>query len=171
MWFKNWVFWLNSTLLHGIVIVLLWFPQPLHFPTREDLAYTWGNISSYIKRTTHPEEFARAEQQKQEAARQRIAQLPPPLIERAKQINKANPIICPQEARTAMLFGKVPLTADINTQGKVVKVLLLEPTENTQINQQSIQNFSKVHFSPAIDAQNKPAPDQIQLFWPYDCRR
>ena len=34
---KNWVFWLNSTLLHGIVIVLLWFPQPLHFPTRADV--------------------------------------------------------------------------------------------------------------------------------------
>ena len=60
---KNWVFWLNSTLLHGIVIVLLWFPQPLHFPTRADVMDAWKNAALYFERTLHPEQFARAEQE------------------------------------------------------------------------------------------------------------
>ena len=98
---KNWVFWLNSTLLHGIVIVLLWFPQPLHFPTRADVMDAWKNAALYFERTLHPEQFARAEQEAKAAAQQRIAQLPPALITRAKPLNKVIQIRCPKDARMA----------------------------------------------------------------------
>ena len=116
---KNWVFWLNSTLLHGIVIVLLWFPQPLHFPTRADVMDAWKNAALYFERTLHPEQFARAEQETKAAAQQRIAQLPPALITRAKPLNKVIQIRCPKDARMAKLHGNVFLTADIDAQGRL----------------------------------------------------
>ena len=168
---KNWVFWLNSTLLHGIVIVLLWFPQPLHFPTRADVMDAWKNAALYVERILHPEQFARAEQETKAAAQQRIAQLPPALITRAKPLNKVIQIRCPKDARMAKLHGNVFLTADIDAQGKVGKVVVIEPAPNAQINQLIVRSFTKARFAPAIDAMQKPAPDQIHFNWPYDCRK
>ena len=171
MWFKNWVFWLNSALLHGIVILLLWFPQPLHFPTRADMVDAWKNVVLSVNRTLHPEEFARAEQEAKVAAQRRIAQLPPALVTRAQPLNKVIQISCPKDARTAKLHGNVFLTADIDAQGKVGKVVLIEPEPHPLINQRIVQNFTKTRFTPAMDATQKPAPDQIHFSWPYDCRK
>ena len=52
--------------------------------TRADVMDAWKNAALYFERTLHPEQFARAEQETKAAAQQRIAQLPPALITRAK---------------------------------------------------------------------------------------
>ena len=167
----NWVFWLNSALLHGIVILLLWFPYTLHVPTRTDLINVWRNTALYFERTLHPEQFARAEQQAKAAAQQRIAQLPPALITRAKPRTTLTQIRCPNDARASKQHGSVFLTADISAQGKVGKITIIEPSPNPQINQRILHNFAQARFIPAIDAQKTPAPDQIHFNWPYDCRK
>ena len=71
----------------------------------------------------------------------------------------------------AKLHGNVFLTADIDAQGKVGKVVVIEPAPSAQVNQLIVHSFTKARFAPAIDATQKPAPDQIHFNWPYDCRK
>jgi TonB family protein len=168
---KNVGVWLNSALLHGIVILLLWFPQPLHFPTRADAMMAWKNTALYFERILHPDEFEQAMQATQAAAQKRIADLPPALVARAKPLNKVLQISCPKDARIAQLHGSVFLIADIDAQGKVGKVAVIEASPNAQVNQRIVQSFTKARFQPAIDVHQKPALDQIHFTWPYDCRK
>ena len=168
---KNWGFGFNSALLHAIVILILWFPQPLYEPTRADVMDAWKNAAVYFERTLHPEQFAQAEQAAKASAQQRIADLPPALIRRAEPLNKVFQIRCPKDARAAKLHGNVFLTADIDAKGKVNKVALIESAPNATVNQLIVQSFTKARFQPALDAQQKPAPDQIHFNWPYDCRK
>jgi TonB family protein len=163
--------WINVALVHGVLIAALWFPQPLHLPSREDIVNAWQDAKTYIDRHwLHPEEYRRQVQAEQLAAQRRIAELPPALITRAEPKNRVYQIRCPQSARTAKLHGSVFIVADITAQGTVGKAMIVEPSPNTQVNQLILQSFNKAQFKPAVDEHNHPAPDQIHFNWPYDCR-
>ena len=163
--------WVSIALLHGIAILVLWMPGPLHIPTKTDVKQAWMNASLYFERLLHKEKFEQAEQAAQAAAQKRIAELPPPLITRATPLNKVIQIKCPIHARQAALHGSVFLIADVTAQGRVGKTTIVEPSPNEVINQLIIQSFSKARFKPAIDAEQKAAADQIHFAWPYDCRK
>ncbi len=167
---KQFWIWLYIGLLHGLVIVLLWHPQPLHFPTKADLKIAWRDAALYFERTLHPEQFAQAELAAQAAAQKRIADLPPALISRATPQNKVMQIRCPSEARKSQLHGSVFLIADISPLGRVGKVTVVEPSPNAAVNQLIVTSFSQARFKPAVDANQKSAGDQIHFTWPYDCR-
>ena len=163
--------WVNVALLHGVLIAALWFPQPLHLPSREDIAQAWQDAKIYMDRHwLRPEQYRRQMQAEQLAAQRRIAELPPALITRAEPKNRVYQIRCPKSARAAKLSGSVFIIADITAQGAVGKATIIEPSPNTQVNQLILQSFKKAQFKPATDEHNQPAPDQIHFNWPYDCR-
>ena len=45
---KYFWFWINIALLHGVLIVILWFPQPLQLLTRDDIANAWQELKTYV---------------------------------------------------------------------------------------------------------------------------
>ena len=164
-------FWLNIALLHGILIAILWFPQPLQLPSRADIANAWQDLKTYVDhRWLHPEEYQRQLQAEQRAAQQRIAELPPALISRAEPKNRVYQIRCPKDARAAKLHGSVFIIADITAQGTVGKAMIVEPSPNPQVNQLILNSFHQAQFKPALDEHHQPAPDQVHFNWPYDCR-
>ena len=164
-------FWLNIALLHGILIAILWFPQPLQLPSRADIANAWQDLKTYVDhRWLHPEEYQRQLLAEQRAAQQRIAEMPPALISRAEPKNRVYQIRCPKDARAAKLHGSVFIIADITAQGTVGKAMIVEPSPNPQVNQLILKNFHQAQFKPALDEHHQPAPDQVHFNWPYDCR-
>lgn len=168
---KNYWFWVNVTLLHAVLIAILWFPQPLQLPTRADVANAWQELKTYVdRRWLRPEQYERQAQAEQAAAQRRIAELPPALVTRAEPNNRVYQIRCPKTARADKLHGSVFIVADITAQGTVGKALLIEPSPNGQVNQLILKSFKQAQFKPAMDEHQQAAPDQIHLNWPYDCR-
>ena len=172
--FKYLWIWVNVTLLHAIIIALLWFPQTLHVPTRQEISQAWQNITLEVDhRWLNPEAYQRqleAEKLAQQEAAQRVADLPPALLTRAELKGRVYQIQCPKSARAEKLQGSVFMIADISAHGKVEKVTVVEPSPNAEVNQLIIKNFKKASFKSAMDERKQPAPDQVHFSWPYDCR-
>lgn len=168
---KNLWFWINVTLLHAVLIAALWFPVPLHLPSRADLLDAWHDVYRYVDRQwLHPEAYRLQLEAEQQAAQRRIAELPPALIARAEPKNRVYQIRCPQAARSQRLHGSVFIVADITAQGTVGKAMIIEPAPNEQVNQLILNSFKQAKFKPAMDEHQRPAPDQVHFNWPYDCR-
>lgn len=168
---KYFWFWVNVALLHGVLIAILWFPQPLQLPSRIDIANAWQELKTYVDhRWINPEAYQRRVQAEQLAAQRRIAELPPALISRAEPKNRIYQIRCPKDARAAKLHGSVFIIADITAQGQVGKAMIVEPSPHPQVNQLILKSFNQAQFKPAIDEHNQAAADQVHFNWPYDCR-
>lgn len=174
--YKHFTLWLNSALMHGTFILLLWSPQPLRLPTQTEWAQAYQGITQELKQgistllgmAPAPSDVNSSAPTHAPNA---VAELPQPLLTRAKPLTRLRDISCPPTARHTQLKGEVFIVADINAQGRITKTALIQPSPDENLNQIMVHNFSQLRFKPATNADKRPTNDQIHFNWPYDCSR